>query len=401
VIDCGHRIVDAFEDGARKRIVEHPDLEPVRAARDRLCGYVVTHGHDDHIGALPAATTIAPAPIYGTPFTLRRIRLRYRRDRAKLPELMVARTGTHRRVGPFDVRWLAVSHSIPDSAAVAVETSAGLLLHSGDFRVDEAPVLGPPTDLEALAALGDDGVAFLVADSTGAHVPGDNAGEASVRPGLQRAFETASGRLVIATFASHVQRIATIASLCRAHGRRLVLAGRGMRESVHAAEELGLLSIDDVVLREGDAWSVPPSSLCVAATGSQGEEYSALWRLAHDDHRITLGEGDRVVLSARVIPGNEDEVDDIVQRLQARGVEVLDGDEDRHVSGHGLSGDLMRLLSAARPRAFLAAHGEDRQIAAHRDLARAAGVAQIVEALDGDTIVLAGDGPPRVERPVG
>jgi len=397
VVDCGLKFIDQLSEGERNREILLPDFGPLAAAGERLVGYVLTHGHDDHIGGLPHAVAAAPAPLYATPFTQRRIRRRFSRDSRRLPELMSARVGSSRKVGPFTVHFLAVSHSIPDSAAVVIETSAGRVVHSGDWRVDRTPVMGPPTDLEGLRAACDDGVRLLLADSTGAPIEGDNPGERSVEAGLSRAFEGVSGRLYIATFASHVQRVALIAELCRRHKRRLVLVGRGMRDNVHAAEELGLLGIDDVALAERDAFSVPAQLQCAVVTGTQGEPNSALERIAKGSHaRFAPRAGDRVVLSARVIPGNEEAVDNVTGALMDRGVEVWNGEEGRHVSGHGFSGDLRALIDAVRPDIFCPVHGEPHQLEACAALGRAADCPQVISRINGDEVRLETD---RVSSP--
>jgi ribonuclease J len=373
------------------RLLRYPDLDAIAALGDRLLAYVITHGHDDHIGGLPAAYKRNEAPIYATAFTRRRIRGRFKREGVSVPSMVPIVPGEAHRIGPFRARWLEVSHSIPDSAAVVLETPVGVVVHSGDFRVDTEPVVGPPTDLDGLAEVGDEGVRLLLADSTGAHKPGSNRGEASVREPLSRAFETAKGRIVLATFASHIQRIALVAELCRAHGRKLVLLGRGLKDNVRSARDLGLLAFEDVWLREGDVYAVPRTSLCVLATGTQGEDNSALYRLARDDHpRLSLEEGDRVIFSARVIPGNEEAVAAITAGLEARGAEVWDGSEGRHVSGHGLRGDLEALLSAVRPEWLLPVHGDVKHLEAHRALGRDMGLAQerVLDARDGDAVIL-------------
>lgn len=392
VVDCGMKILDRPDGDGTRRELLFPDTLPIVAAGGRLAGYVITHGHDDHIGALPVACRAAPAPLYATPFTRRRIRRRFSRDGSSLPELMTADAGGARQVGPFTVHWVAVSHSIPDSTAVVIETSAGRVVHSGDWRVDEDPLLGPPTDLDGLRERGR-GARVLLADSTGARTEGDNPGEQSVRAGLAAAFEGVRGRLYVATFASHIQRVAMVAELCRKHGRRLVVAGRGMRENVHAAEELALLGLDDIALPERDVFSVPAHLQCVLLTGTQGERNSALERVAHDAHaRIEARAGDRAVLSARVIPGNEEGVAEMVAALEERGVDVWDGREGRHVSGHGYAGDLTKLIDAVEPEAFCAVHGEPGHLDACNELARGRGVPGVLRAENGDEIVLSKSG---------
>lgn len=401
VIDCGLKITDggANADGEPSaRVVELPDLSALVAVKRRLAGYVITHGHDDHIGGLPEAMALCPAPVFATRFTRERVRQRFKRAGKASPELMAVDPGKTRLVGPFLVEWVAVSHSIPDASAVLVHTSEGVVIHSGDFRVDEEPLLGLPTDMERLEKAGDDGVALLLSDSTGATLPGDNPGEKSVRAPLGAALDDVSGRIVVATFSTHVQRLQLVVDLAKERGRRVIAVGRGMRDMMNAARQQNLLRSDGTVMPEGEMWAVPPSRLLLLATGTQGEPGSALFRLAYGHYpRMTLSEGDRVVLSARTIPGNEGVVDAMRQKLEEAGVSVLGGDEGRHVSGHGHSGDLARLLAATRPARFVALHGEPRMLEAHRGLARESGVSEdgILLARNGDRFCLV-DGEARV-----
>lgn len=395
VVDCGLKVVDggANPDGApAARAVELPDFTPLLRVKERLAGYLITHGHDDHIGGLPQAMALCPAPVYATRFTRERVRLRFRRQGAPSPELMAVDPGQSRRVGPLFVEWIAVNHSIPDATALLVHTSAGAVLHSGDFRVDEEPSFGPPTDMARLIRAGDEGVALLCADSTGATLPGDNPGDESVREPLAAALEGVPGRVLVTTFSTHIARLQLLLDLAEQHGRRVFPVGRGVREMMNAARQQNLLrSPEGLVLPEGELHSVPPSRALLIATGSQGEPGSALSRIAHGQHpRVTLGKGDRVVFSARTIPGNEGAVLAMCQKLEEAGVSVVDGEEGRHVSGHGYAGDLERLLHATRPSRFLALHGEEPHLEAHRALARASGIddERIVHARNGDRVRL-------------
>lgn len=395
VIDCGIKIIDGGPnaDGEpNARAVELPDFTPLLRVKDRLVGYVITHGHDDHIGGLPEAMALCPAPVFATRFTRERVRLRFRRQGAPSPELMAVDPGGTRQVGPFLVEWIGISHSIPDATAVLVSTSAGAVLHSGDFRVDEEPPFGPPTDMARLIRAGDEGIALLCADSTGATLPGDNPGEGSVRAPLAAALEDVPGRVLVTTFSTHIGRLQLLLDLADELGRRVIPVGRGMREMMNAARQQNLLrSAEGLVVPEGELHSLPPWRTLLVATGSQGEPGSALSRIAFGQHpRVTLGAGDRVVFSARTIPGNEEPVLAMRQKLEEAGVSVLDGDEGRHVSGHGHAGDLARLLAATRPSRFLALHGEERHLEAHRALARASGIEdeRIVIARNGDRVRL-------------
>lgn len=386
LVDCGVRFVN---DEAPGFDVGLPDLERIAALGDRLLGTVVTHGHEDHIGGLPYAARENEQPIWAPPFAARLIARRFARLEQKPSALHVVEPGEERVIGPFRVRWLAVSHSVPDTCALVIDTPAGRIVHSGDFRVDRDPVIGPPTDLDGLGAAGDEGVLCLLADSTGALTPGDNAGERSVAAQLDLALQGARGRVGVALFSSHVQRLALLAEACRRHRRRLALVGVGLKE-VHAiARELRLLTLDDVLVDESDLLNFPRERQCMALTGTQGEPHSALSRLAADTHPVLrLERGDRLVMSARVIPGNERRVLEVLEAVAERGVDIVDGARAPHVSGHGNAGDLEELLYAVRPSAFVALHGNARNLLAHQELARRAGLepSRVVDLRDGGTL---------------
>lgn len=393
VVDCGVRFV---ADEAPGFDVGLPDLERLHALGDRLLAYVITHGHEDHIGGLAYAARENPRPIVATPFTARLIERKFDRLGDPPPRIDVVTAGERRTFGPFEVTWVNVSHSIPDATAVAIQTPAGVLVHSGDFRVDDDPVLGAATDLAALEKIGDAGVLCLLADSTGALIEGRNPGEKSVWPVLLEAVEQAgTGRVAVAMFASHVQRLALVAEACRKTNRRLCLLGTGLREILKAARDLRLVNVDDVVVEESTVRSFPRARVCFAVTGSQGEPDSALARLARGEHpSAVLEEGDTAIISARTIPGNERRMVEIADALVERGVIVVDGRDAPHVSGHGYLGDLEMLLLATRPRTFVALHGNARNLLAHADLAAAAGVPsdRVVDLREGSTLAIDGDG---------
>ncbi|HEY4221193.1 MAG TPA: ribonuclease J [Myxococcota bacterium] len=389
LIDCGVRFVADEHPGFD---VGLPDLERIAALGDRLLGVVLTHGHEDHIGGLPYLDDVE-LPLFATPFTAKLIERRFLRHGLHKPAIDVidVHGAPTRTLGPFTITWLAVSHSIPDATCVVVHTPAGTLVHSGDFRVDEDPVLGPPTDLDGLTRAGDEGVDVLLADSTGATLPGRNPGEKSVGAGLDEAIAGAHGACFVALFASHIQRVSLVAETCRAQKKRLVLLGAGVLDCVAAARDIGLLAIDDVLVAAGDARNYPRERLVYAVTGSQAEPGSALARLAENEHHeAALLPRDRVVFSARVIPGNERKVMLLGESLIERGVDIVEGRASPHVSGHGYAGDLELLLAATRPKAFVALHGNARNLLAHGDLAKKSGLApgRVVDLRDGSTLVL-------------
>lgn len=392
IVDCGVRFV---ADEAPGFDVGLPDLERIAALGDRLLAYVITHGHEDHIGGLPYAARENHKPIVATPYTAKLIQRRFARTGDEAPAIDVVTAGETRTFGPFTVSWLNVSHSIPDATAVVIRTPMGTIVHSGDFRVDDDPVLGLPTDIAGLTRIGDQGVLCLLADSTGALIDGRNPGEKSVWPALQDAIEGAPARVAIALFASHVQRLALIAEACRQSHRRLCLLGAGLRDTLKIARELKLFVVDDVLIDESDVRNFPRERIVLAVTGSQGEPESALAKLSRGEHPVAvLEEGDRVIISARVIPGNELRVTLITDALAERGIDIVDGRDAPHVSGHGYCGDLEMLLRATRPRTFVALHGNARNLLAHADLAAGAGVDsdRIVDLREGSTLALDGDG---------
>lgn len=395
VIDCGVRLLAdepwGFDVGL-------PDLGVLRAYPGKLSAYVITHAHEDHVGALPHALALRSAPILATPFSARMIERRFSKARASLPVVREVHAGTRYALGAFDLEWVHVSHSIPGAAAIALRTRLGIFVHSGDFRVDTDPLVGAPTDLPRLGELGDEGVYALLADSTGADTPGRNLGERSVVEPLRRAMEPAGGRVLVTTFSSHVPRLKALEELAEATGRRLCILGEGMRSVVEIAQRQGLLS-ERIITDEGQLTGVVRERQLIAVTGSQGEPGSALWRLAHRKHsQLTLDAGDLVVFSARIIPGAERAHYAVSDALRVQGVRVVDGSEGRHVSGHGHREDMELLLAATRPRFFVALHGGERQLMAHRKLADDVGVARerILPAESGDALEFYDNGGARI-----
>lgn len=409
VVDCGVRFAGPELPGFDAGL---PDLERLAAVGDRLLAYVVTHGHEDHIGAMPFALRERTAPIYCTSFTARFLARRCARFGEKRPPIDVLQYGETRKAGVFSFSFAAVSHSIPGAASLILRTPDGVVVHSGDFRVDEDPVFGDPTDLDSLsAAAGDRGVLCLLADSTGAPVPGRNGGEKPVGKLLDRCFlddegGDVEGVVFVALFASHLQRLALLIESCRKHGRKLVLLGRGLLEALQMGLAEGVLDGSGVLVEESALKNLPRHRLCVAVTGSQGEPRAALARLARRDPSlgVVVEKGDRVVFSARVIPGNERNVQPLVDEFIDAGADVVAGRDAPHVSGHGHAEDLRLLLAACRPRTFVALHGNPQNLVAHGDLAREFGLdgaEAVVAVRDGDSLVLDADGGRRhVEAPL-
>lgn len=355
-----------------------PDLQYIEDLGERLQGYVLTHGHEDHIAALPHALKRRPAPVVAPAYVLRQLENRlaahglgHLTPRALVP-------GQALTLGSFVVETAAVAHSIPDSTTLCVTVGGARLVFSGDFRVDLDPVDGAATDLQALQALGDLGVTVLVSDSTGAMTPGDNPGERSVHEALHRAVAGSRGRVVVTTFTSHIHRMRQLFEIAVATGRRIVLLGRAATENVALARRAGILSpAPGLVVDVSEAMDLPPSQLMMIATGCQGEPRAALARLARGARELPPVEpGDRVVFSARVIPGNEISALRVANQLVRRGAELVFGDAQVHVSGHGYQGDLAELLRRVRPRIFMPVHGDRMHLEAHAVLGEGLGLSR-------------------------
>ncbi len=392
LVDTGLMFASAEMPGVDSVV---PDYGWLAERRDRLHGVLLTHGHEDHIGALPFALQAAPAPVYGTPFTLGLARRRLR-EREVEGDLRPLRPGQSVELGPFRVHALRVAHSISDSLALAIETPAGVALHSGDFKIDR---LAPPheqTDLEGLAAWGRRGVLLLLSDSTNVEAAGPSGSEDDLLPAFEQVFARTRGRVLISCFATSLPRIQRLAALAARHGRAVAFVGRRMAENTEVARELGLLDLPPgTLISPATAASLPPQSAALFVSGSQGEPLSALATIARGEHReIGTGPGDTVVLSARVIPGNERVVSRLISNLYRRGCQVLHPGLARvHVSGHAHRDDLAELVRLVRPRWFVPIHGEYRMLSQHAALAAQAGLGpdavQVLE--DGDVLELSAD----------
>ncbi|MDE2515045.1 MAG: ribonuclease J [Rhodospirillales bacterium] len=378
--------------------VAHPEVEIMvpdpgylAARRDALEGLVITHAHEDHIGAVAWLWPQLRCPIYATPFAAAVLR-------RKLTEaglirdvrLHVVQPGAAFALGPFALRFIRMAHSIPEAQALAITTRHGVVLHTGDWKLDPAPQIGPPTDEAALAALGDAGVLAMVCDSTNALVEGHSGSEGAVRQSLAALIRGLRGRIAVTCFASNVARVESLALAAQAAGRSVALVGRSLRNLDAAARECGYFATLPPFLGEDDIDDVADDNLLMLVTGSQGEPRSALARIAADTHpRVALGEGDTVIFSARMIPGNETAVGTVQDHLVRRGVRLMtDADHLVHVSGHPARDELRRLYRLVRPRIAVPVHGEWRHLAAHAELAREAG-AQAILMEDGDILDLA------------
>jgi ribonuclease J len=397
LIDCGLMFPDADMHGIDLVL---PDFTYLRGHADRIVGCVATHGHEDHVGALSFLLRELSFPIYGSPLTLGLARNRI--EEAGLlgrTELVAVADGERRAIGPFDVEFIPVTHSVPNAFAIAVHTPQGVVLHSGDFKLDLTPVDGRRTDLARMGAIASsEGVRLLLADSTNAEEHGYAPSERQVGSVLRALFADQHGRRIItSSFASHIHRIQQIADAAIACGRVVATLGMSMKKNVRLARDLGALTIPDasiVDIEEVD--KLPPEKVCIISTGSQGEPMSALGLMASGDNRwLKVGEHDTVILSSHAIPGNEFNVNRVIDGLLRNGAEVIhSGVADVHATGHAQADELKTLLSITRPEHFVPIHGEYRHMVAHAKLAAAMGVPAPNIALceDGDVITLSDQG---------
>lgn len=364
---------------------------------------VLTHAHEDHIGALPYILRRFQAPVYGTRLTLGFLRHKLREHRLEeSTELVEITPGERFRVGPFTLEGIPVTHSLVDCIALAIETPIGVVLHTGDFKIDNTPMAGQGFDFHRFAAYGDKGVLLLLSDSTNVERTGSTPSERTVGEGLRGIFSSSPGRIFIATFASHIPRIQQVAELAADFGRKLVLSGRSIIHNTGLAADLGYLRLPDDVMTDSQGWrDVADDRLCFLTTGSQGEPLSVLHRVAYDEHRtIRVQPGDTVVLSARFIPGNEKIISSLINHLYRRGARVhYERTSAIHVSGHASQEELKTMIRLTRPRYFVPVHGEFRQLCKHIELARAVGIPSdrcfLME--DGDVLEINGPDAVRVD----
>jgi ribonuclease J len=377
-----------------------PDLSYLDHARAQIDAIVLTHAHEDHIGALPYLLRKHPAPVYGTDITLAFVRRSLTEEGPAGADLRRLMPGIQVAVGPFGIEPIRVTHSTPDSVALAIRTPAGLILHSGDFKIDPSPVDGVLFDTERFASLGNEGVDLLLSDSTNVEMEGHTRSESSLRPVLNELIRRTRRRFFLSCFSSHLHRIRQLAEVAHEAGRYVVPLGRRMAESVRLGMETGQLNPPTgTFIDRAEAEFVEPRRLAFLASGSQGEPLSALAKLATGTQPLVrIEEGDAVVLSSRFIPGNERTIHTLVNHLYKRGAEVLyDTVAPVHVSGHARRDELKEMIRLVRPRHFVPIHGEYRHLALHRALAIESGVSEdncfLLE--DGETIVMTAEGEVR------
>ncbi|GAA4562244.1 ribonuclease J [Micromonospora coerulea] len=390
IVDCGVLFPDVEQPGVDLIL---PDFGPILDRLNDVQAIVLTHGHEDHIGAVPYLLAHKPdIPLVGSQFTLALVEAKLAERRIQ-PYTLTVREGGRERLGPFQLEFFAVNHSIPDALAVAIRTPAGLVLHTGDFKMDQLPLDGRITDLAGFARLGAEGVDLLLSDSTNAEIPGFVTPEREIGPVLDSIFAKAKGRIIVASFASHVHRVQQVFDSAAEHGRKVALIGRSMVRNMGIARDLGLLNIPaGLVISIEEATTLPPEQIVLMSTGSQGEPMSALGRMASGDHRhITIAPGDTVVLASSLVPGNETSVYRVINRLARAGAVVVHKDVAKvHVSGHAPAGELLYLLNMVRPSNLMPVHGEWRHLRAHARLGIESGVApdRVVLCEDGDVVDL-------------
>ena len=392
IVDCG--VSFASEEHLPGIDLILPDIRYLIEERKNILALVLTHGHEDHMGALIDLWPQLKVPIYATPFTAALFEAR-RASEQGAPEIpvQVVPVGGHLSIGPFTIDFINVAHSIPESNALAIGTPVGTVVHTGDWKIDPTPPIGGVTDAARLTALGDACVLALVGDSTNAIREGRSPSEADVAKTLGELIRTAPRRVAVTTFASHVGRLRAVADAARAAEREVVVVGRAMERVVQVARETGYLDgVQDFRGVESYGY-LPPEKVVALCTGSQGEPRAALARIAEDEHpEVTLTRGDRVIFSARPIPGNEKAIAQVINGLVAQGVEVItDRTHLVHVSGHPRRDELRDMIKWVRPKILIPAHGEALHLAEHAELARRAGVPQVLLCRNGDLVRLAPD----------
>jgi len=353
-----------------------PDFEPIRDRLDDVLAVVLTHGHEDHIGAVPYLLRMRQdIPILGSTLTLAFIEAKLKEHRIK-PYTHMVREGQVEQIGPFALEFIAVNHSIPDALAIVIQTAGGTVLHTGDFKMDQLPLDDRITDLRAVARWGEKGVDLALTDSTNADVPGFTALERDIGPVIESVIARAPRRVIVASFSSHVHRVQQVLDAAHANGRKVALMGRSMVRNMTIAADLGFLKVpEDILIDHKKAANLPDDQIVYMSTGSQGEPMAVLARMANLEHQIEIGHGDTVILASSLIPGNENAVYRVINGLMKLGAKVVHkGTAKVHVSGHASAGELLYFYNVLKPKNVMPVHGEQRHLVANADLAIATGV---------------------------
>lgn len=372
IVDCGVLFPEENQPGIDLIL---PDFSYIRDRLKDVVGIFLTHGHEDHIGAVPyLLRERSDIPVYGSPLTIALVVAKCKEHRIS-PITREVREGNREDVGPFELEFVAVNHSIPDALAVAIHTSAGTVLHTGDFKMDQLPLDGRITDLRTFARLGDEGVDLFLVDSTNADIPGFTPAEREIMPALNRVIATTQRRVIVASFSSHVHRVQQVIDTAALHNKRVAFIGRSMIRNMKIAEEMGYLTVPPGVLFEARELENYDDRVVLICTGSQGEPMAALSRMANGDHQIRVGEGDTVILASSLIPGNENSVYRVINELTRFGAKVVHkANALVHVSGHAAAGELLYCYNIVKPKYVMPVHGEWRHLKANADLAIASGV---------------------------
>lgn len=397
MIDCGVMFGDLSTPGVD---LICPDPAYILEQKHRLKGLLLTHGHEDHIGAVALMAPRLGCPIYATPFTAHLVKRKLDEYGVDGVELNIIDMDAKFSLGPFDIEYVTLTHSIPEPSGVTLRTPLGTVLHTGDWKIDRTPTLGPKTDVSAIKKLGDEGLLAMVCDSTNVLSSGESGSEAGVREALTKLISEKQGRVAVTTFASNVSRVVSICEAAAAADRSVCLLGRSMLRITEAARETGLLPEGLSFVDPRDAGHLPRRHVLYLCTGSQGEPRAALARIARDDHRdLTLSEGDTVIFSSKIIPGNEREIFNLQNCLVDLGVEVItEKDADIHVSGHPCQDELRDMYEWARPSIAIPVHGEARHLEAHADFAETLGADEALAPRNGDLIRIAPDGPTVIDE---
>ena len=385
IVDCGVLFPEQDQPGVDLIL---PDFTPVRDRLDDILGVVLTHGHEDHIGAVPYLLKLrGDIPLLGSELTLAFVEAKLKEHRIK-PYTLTVKEGQKEKLGGFDLEFAAVNHSIPDALAVFIRTTAGTVLHTGDFKMDQLPLDGRLTDLRTFSRFGEEGVDLFLVDSTNADVPGFTPLERSIGPVLDSVIARAPRRVIVASFSSHVHRVQQVLDAAAANGRRVALLGRSMVRNMTIAADLGYLKVPDGVLIDyRKAGDVPDDRIVYMSTGSQGEPMAVLARMANLEHQIEVGEGDTVILASSLIPGNENAVYRVIDGLTKLGATVVHkGNAKVHVSGHAAAGELLYVYNVLKPRQVMPVHGEWRHLVANAKLAEDTGVDETILAEDGTVV---------------